>query len=336
MSAGRGPAPAAEERLHEIVANVGEGRDDGAIDRMAQRIRAVERVSLLDVHRDADHDRAVFTYCSSDDAALVDATLALADAALRSIDLRHPTKRGTQAGVHPRVGALDVVPVVPLAGGATLESAAAIAAEIARRLATEAGLPVHRYGAIARTEERRSLPQLRRGGFDGLAAFHATAAGAPDDGPVQPHPSGGAVAVGARPIMVAWNLELVPPLRADRLETAAAHARAIAAEIRGASAGGVAGLQARGFLLVRRGCAQVSMNLHDAPAAAARGATLHALRAQVARAAEARGERLGATEIVGLVPERLLAAGGDPAALEVRGGWTSASLERRLRGASAS
>lgn len=325
-------APTSAGRLHAIVANVSEGRDLAAINRMAQCIRDVADVVLLDVHHDADHDRTVFTFCSSSDTALIEATLELARAALSSIDLHHPNKNGSLAGVHPKIGALDVVPVVPISGSATIKSAAAIATEISQRLGRTLGLPVHRYGAIARSAERRSLSLLRRGGVDALAALHAMPTGAPDDGPTSPHQTGGAVAVGARPVMVAWNIELAPSPQPEQLATSLTHAQQIANEIRGARAGGVAGLQALGFPLVRRGCAQVSMNLHDAFTAAERGDTLHAIRARVAVCAAAYGETIGATEVVGLVPERLLFAGGDPEALAIRGGWASASLERRLSG----
>lgn len=308
---------------HEIVANVSEGRDPALLERLADAIGSVPGAVLLDRHADVDHDRCVLTYVG-DDVALVGATIALARVAMASIDLRAPGKHGAAAGVHPRIGALDVVPVVPIGPDATIESAAALARTIAGRLG-ELGLSVHRYAAIARSAERRSLPNIRRGGFEGLVAAQATAAGAPDDGPALPHERAGAVAVGARPAMVAWNVELAGAPLPAQLRAA----RAIAASIRGSAPGGIAGLQALGFPLASRGCAQVSMNLHEAAAAAKRGDTLHAIRARIGELAVRHGVHIGETEIVGLLPEALLAAGGEPAALAIRGGWERASLERR-------
>jgi glutamate formiminotransferase len=226
--------------------------------------------------------------------------------------------------VHPRIGALDVVPVVPISPSATLEQAAEIARVAGAALATTLNLPVHLYGAAARNEERRSLPTLRRGGFEQLAAHQAAEGGAPDFGPLQPHPTAGATAVGARTLMAAWNIALSG---ADA-DTLLVIAKEIAREIRGTTAGGVCGLQALGFPLASKGIAQVSMNLHDLLEATDRGDTLHAIRERVRVAASSRGAEIGETEIVGLLPERALVAGGNPAALQISGGWERVVLDR--------
>lgn len=308
----------------EIVANISEGRSEAILQQAAAAIQAVPGVTLRDVHSDADHDRSVFTYAAAGGVELVAATLALARVAVASIDLSSPAKSGEGRGVHPRIGALDVVPVVPISPTATLEQAAEIARIAATALATTLSLPVHLYGAAARNEERRSLPTLRRGGFEQLAAHQAAEGGAPDFGPLEPHPTAGATAVGARPLMAAWNIALGG---ADA-DTLLVIAKEIAREIRGATPGGVHGLQALGFPLASKGIAQVSMNLHDLIGATDRGDTLHAIRERVLVAARSRGVEIGETEVVGLLPERALHAGGNPAALQISGGWERVVLER--------
>jgi glutamate formiminotransferase len=308
----------------EIVANISEGRSEAVLRQAAAAIQAVPGVTLRDVHSDADHDRSVFTYIAAGGVELVAATLALARVAVASIDLTSSAKSGEGRGVHPRIGALDVVPVVPISPTATLAQAAEIARVAAAALATTLNLPVHLYGAAARNEERRSLPTLRRGGFEQLAAHQAADGGEPDFGPRAPHPTAGATAVGARPLMAAWNIAL-GGADADMLLQIS---KEIAREIRGATPGGVPGLQALGFPLASKGIAQVSMNLHDLIGATDRGDTLHAIRERVRAAASSRGVEIGETEVVGLLPERALQAGGNPAALQISGGWERVVLER--------
>ena len=308
----------------EIVANISEGRSAEILQQAATAIQAVPGVTLRDVHTDADHDRSVFTYVAAGGAELVTATIALARVAVARIELTSPEKSGVGRGVHPRIGALDVVPVVPISPEATLEQAAEIARVVGAALAATLDLSVHLYGAAARSEERRSLPTLRRGGFEQLAAHQAAEGGEPDYGPRTPHPTAGATAVGARPLMAAWNIALA----GSDADTLLQIAKEIAREIRGATPGGVHGLQALGFPLASKGIAQVSMNLHDLLKATDRGDTLHAIRERVLVAARSRGVQIGETEIVGLLPERALHAGGDPAALQISGGWERVVLER--------
>ena len=308
----------------EIVANISEGRNAEILQQVSVAIQAVPGVTLRDVHTDADHDRSVFTYVAAGGVELVAATLALARIAVASIDLSSPEKSGEGRGVHPRIGALDVVPVVPISPTATLEQAAEIARIAAAALATTLSLPVHLYGAAARNEERRSLPTLRRGGFEQLAAHQAAEGGEPDFGPREPHPTAGATAVGARTLMAAWNIALA----GSDADTLLQVSKEIAREIRGTTPGGVRGLQALGFPLASKGIAQVSMNLHDLLEATDRGETLHAIRERIRAAASSRGVEIGETEVVGLLPERALVAGGNPAALQISGGWERVVLER--------
>lgn len=308
----------------EIVANISEGRSEVILRQAAAAIQAVPGVALRDVHSDADHDRSVFTYIAAGGVELVAATLALARVAVASIDLTSSAKSGEGRGVHPRIGALDVVPVVPIAPAATLEQAAEIARIAAAALATTLNLPVHLYGAAARNEARRSLPTLRRGGFEQLAAHQAAEGGEPDFGPRAPHPTAGATAVGARPLMAAWNI----PLGGANADKLLEISKEIAREIRGATPGGVPGLQALGFPLASKGIAQVSMNLHDLIGAMDRGDTLHVIRERIRAAASSRGVEIGETEVVGLLPERALQAGGNPDALQISGGWERVVLER--------
>ena len=307
----------------EIVANISEGRDPAILQQAATAIQAVPGVTLRDIHSDADHDRSVFTYVAAGGAELVAATLAIARVAVASIDLSRPEKSGEGRGVHPRIGALDVVPVVPISPIATLDQAAEIARVTGAALATSLGLPVHLYGAAARSEERRSLPTLRRGGFEQLAAHQAAEGGAPDFGPREPHPTAGATAVGARTLMAAWNIALT----GAEADTLLVIAKEIAREIRGATPGGVHGLQALGFPLASKETAQVSMNLHDLLEATDRGDTLHAIRERIRAAASSRGVEIGETEIVGLLPKRALVAGGNPASLQISGGWDRVVLD---------
>ena len=308
----------------EIVANISEGRNATTLQQAATAITSVPGVTLRDVHSDPDHDRSVFTYVAASGVELVAATLALARVAIARIDLTSDEKSGAGRGVHPRIGALDVVPVVPISPEATLEQATEIARIAAQALASTLNLPVHLYGAAARTDERRSLPTLRRGGFEELAAHQAAEGGAPDFGPRKPHPTAGATAVGARPLMAAWNIALIGASTAKLL----AAAKEIAREIRGATPGGVPGLQALGFPLASKEIAQVSMNLHDLLAATERGDTLHAIRERIGVAARRRGVEIGETEVVGLVPDRALHAGGNPEALQISGGWERVVLDR--------
>jgi glutamate formiminotransferase len=291
----------------ECVPNVSEGRRPEVVARLAA---AVDRpgVRLLNVSSDPDHHRTVFTLAGTAES-LHAALLALYEEALAAIDLtRH-------RGVHPRIGAVDVVPFVPL--GATPMAAAVAAAErLAAAVAGRFDLPVYLYEEAARSAGRRALAAIRRGGFEGFAAKIADPEWTPDFGPARLHPTAGATVIGARFFLLAFNAVLAT---AD-VEVA----RAVARRVR-ESGGGLPGLRAMGVHLASRGLAQVSMNLVDY-----RRTSLWAALERVRREAEALSTRVIETEIVGLVPEEA-AAGALAEALQCPGLGAGTLLERRLR-----
>ena len=310
---------------YEIVANVSEGRDSAILAVFTAVVAGSPGVRLLDVHHDADHDRSVYTYVGDGDALSL-ATRALARLAVATIDLTSPQKSGAGRGVHPRIGAIDVVPVVPLGPDGSERGAIVIARALARALAADLNLSVHLYGAAARSAARAALPDIRRGGFESLGERQAQPDGEPDEGPAVPHPTAGAVAVGVRPLMAAWNIELTGAPEAKLADAAQAMARSM----RGSTPRGIPGLQALGFRLLSVHGAQLSMNLHNVVAASTAGVTLHSIRARAEEEARLLGVQLGESEIVGLLPESALRAGGDPNVLKIRSGWQRASIESRL------
>ena len=258
-----------------------EGRDRTIIERIAESI-ARTGCCVLDIHSDCDHHRSVFTIIG-DEEQIADGAVALVESATALIDL------GTHCGVHPRIGAVDVIPFVPLQA-AEMADCVAVARRIGRTIADRWALPVYLYGMAARSAHRSSLPQIRRGGFEGLSKKLAEMR--PDFGPRQPHPTAGAVAVGARHLLVAFNVVL------DTAEVAIA--REIALAIREAN-GGLPGVKALGLSLDSRNLAQVSMNLTDITAT-----TIPAAFRAVSREAEQVGVRVLESEIVGLVPKLAL------------------------------
>jgi glutamate formiminotransferase / formiminotetrahydrofolate cyclodeaminase len=270
--------------LIECIPNISEGRREAVVAALADVVSSVDGVCLLDRTADPSHHRAVLTFVG-EPAAIEDAVTALATAAVQAIDLRE------HVGVHPRVGALDVVPFVPMRG-ATMDDAIAVARRVGARLAAAIGVPIFLYQHAATRPERRRLEDIRRGGLDGLARRMVDEGWRPDFGPAQPHPSAGATVVGARDPLVAWNLNLAT---AD-----VAIARAIAREIRERS-GGLTGLRALGLLLAHRGLAQVSMNLTDHHAT-----PMHVVFARVSEAAARLGTHIVESEIIGLVPREAL------------------------------
>jgi glutamate formiminotransferase len=270
--------------LLECVPNVSEGRSREALEALAAAMRGVRGAHLLDLAPDADHHRTVVTLAGGADA-LREAVLALFGWADRWVDLRR------HRGVHPRIGAVDVVPFVPLAG-ATLEQAVAAARETAAAVAERFALPVFLYEEAASRPARRRLADLRRGELDGLAERLAEEEWRPDFGPAALHPRLGATVVGARFFLLAVNALLAT--------AEVAVAREIARAVREAS-GGLPGVRALGLLLPSQGRAQVSMNLVDF-----RKTSLADLLARVAAEAAARGTEVVSTELVGLAPAEAL------------------------------
>jgi glutamate formiminotransferase len=305
-------------RLVECVPNVSEGRRPEVVDEIVAAFAGADpEVLVLDRSSDPDHHRSVITLMGPG-PALVEAAVAGARACARLIDLNH------HRGVHPRMGALDVLPFVPFGAVTRLRGGddpdldcAGLAERAGRRIAAEAGVPVYLYGAAARHPGWAALPAVRGRGFEALRA--ALAAGdtghAPDFGGPGLHPTAGATAAGAREVLIAYNVELA----GAGLELA----RRIATAVRERD-GGLPAVRAMGVPLEDRGLVQVSMNLLDyraTPPAAAYAA--------VAELAELAGARIEASEIVGLVPAGAL-EGTDPADLRLRGPAPELSLEARL------
>ncbi len=267
--------------LLELVPNVSEGRSRAALQDIAEAFAGGDDVWLLDRHSDASHNRSVLTAVAEPDSVL-EASSRLVERAMAHVDLRH------HRGVHPRIGAVDLLPLVPL-DGFSRERAKAIATAVGREIADNFGIPVFLYADSALKSENRGLPRLRRGGFEALEARMAASELVPDFGPNRPHPTAGAVIVGVRALLIAYNVELRTPDRAV--------AQAIARRIR-ASSGGLPHLKALGFELSDPPRAQVSMNLTDF-----RVTSLLAAFDAVEREAARLGVEVARSEIVGLIPE---------------------------------
>jgi glutamate formiminotransferase len=291
--------------LLECVPNVSEGRRPEVVARLAAAAASPPGVRLLDVSSDPDHNRSVLTLAGEPEG-LHQGLLALYEAALAEIDLtRHQ-------GIHPRVGAVDVVPFVPL-GKTPMAAAVAAAGRLAPEVARRFGIPVYLYEGAARRPERTALSEIRRGGFEGLAGKLADPAWAPDFGPARVHPTAGATVIGARFFLIAFNAVLATA------EVEAA--RAIARRVR-ESGGGLPAVRAMGVLLASCGLAQVSMNLVDY-----RRTPIQRALERVEAEAAALGTRVLETEIVGLVPAAAV-RGVAWEALKLPG--PAATLEERL------
>lgn len=238
--------PSLAHRLIESVPNVSEGRRLDVVERLANAITSVPGVHLLDRTSDASHNRSVFTLAGPA-GAVSDALEQLVAGAIREIDM------DAHAGEHPRIGAVDVIPFVPLAE-TTMDDAIAMANAFAERLAERFDLPVYLYARAARRGDRVKLADVRRGQYEGLKVEIAQNGREPDLGPARMHPSAGAVAVGARPFLIAYNINLDSP--------DVEFAKRIARRVR-ESGGGLPKVQANGFFIDEVQKAQVSMNLLD-------------------------------------------------------------------------
>ena len=286
----------------ESVPNFSEGRDGVVIGLLGTEIARFAK--LLDVHADADHNRSVFTFAGNEEQ-IVDALLASIAVAMERIDLR------AQAGVHPRIGSADVVPVVAVKRD-DAELAQGTARLAAERIGADLGLPVFLYGEIG---DGRGPAFFRRGGPEELQRRIDSGELAPDYGPSRLHPSAGGVIVGARRPLIAFNVNLA---HAD-VEAAKAIARAIRERD-----GGFPGVRALGLDLPLAGHAQISMNVEDWEASA-----LHDIVAAIDREADARGVELAGAELVGLMPAGAAIAAAS-AVLRIKGFDASHVLELRL------
>lgn len=294
--------------LIECIPNVSEGRRVEVVARIADAVRAVSGVRLLDHSSDPSHNRSVFTLVG-DAAGVESAVLAIFERAVADIDLR------THKGEHPRLGAVDVVPFVPIEGvtmAECVELARNVGAEVAKRF----GVPIFLYEEASNNPLRKNLEDIRRGEFEGLAAKMATDGWAPDFGPRTPHPSAGASVIGARMALIAYNINLAT----DRLDVA----KKIAAAIRHSS-GGYRFVKAAGFTLQDRGIVQVSMNLTNYEKT-----PIFRVFDTVKREAERHGVRILESEIVGLVPSAALLSAAEYY-LQIEGFKPEQVLENRLR-----
>jgi glutamate formiminotransferase len=293
--------------LIECVPNVSEGRRPDLIARFAAELGAVEGVTLLDHSADANHNRSVFTFAGQPDG-LAHAVLTLATSVVETIDLRH------HRGVHPRLGALDVVPFIPLAG-ASMADCIALARRVGRSIADTLNVPVFLYEEAASNPQRKQLQDIRRGEFEGLGGKMALAEWAPDYGRPFPHPTAGATAVGARHPLIAFNVYLA----SSHLDIA----RRIASRVR-ESGGGLPYVKALGVPIADRGIVQVSMNL-------TRFETTSVQAAFDCVAAQARREGVDVleSELIGLIPRAAL-DGTTPERLGLRHFSADQILEERL------
>jgi glutamate formiminotransferase len=238
--------PELADRLVESVPNVSEGRRLDVVERLAGAITSVPAVHLLDRTSDASHNRSVFTLAGQA-GPVAEALDHLVAAAIDEIDMN------AHRGEHPRIGAVDVIPFVPL-GETTMEEAVELARGFGRRLAERHDLPVYLYAAAASRPERVKLADVRRGQFEGLREEITQRGREPDFGPAVMHSTAGAVAVGARPFLIAYNINLDSPDKELAIR--------IARRIR-ESGGGLPRVQANGFFIDELDRAQVSMNLLD-------------------------------------------------------------------------
>jgi len=297
-------------KIIECIPNVSEGRRSDVVEAIAAAIRAVPGASLLDFSSDASHNRSVFTF-AGDAAAVKAAVLAIYERAVPAIDLR------SHAGEHPRLGAVDVVPFVPIEG-VTMAECVALAKDVASEVARRFAVPVYLYEDASANPARKNLEDIRRGEFEGLAQKMSAPEWAPDYGGPAPHPTAGASVIGARMPLIAYNINL----STDRLDVA----KKIAAGIRHSS-GGFRYVKAAGFELKDRGVVQVSMNLTNYEKT-----PIFRVFETVKREAERYGVAVLESEIVGLVPAAALHAVAEYY-LQLAGFSADQVLENKLRAA---
>jgi glutamate formiminotransferase len=268
----------------ECVPNISEGKDRASIDAIAAAVRGVTGVRLLDVSSDASHNRSVLTFVG-DGPAVRAGVLALFEAALSRIDLR------SHRGEHPRMGAVDVVPFIPIRGS-SVEQCVALSREVGEEVARRFGVPVFLYEESASSEKRRNLADVRKGQFEGFAEKMKDPLWSPDFGPAAPHASAGAVAMGARAFLIAYNINLGTRdlAIADRIAKAIRHL-----------SGGFRYVKAMGVELADRGLVQVSINMTNY-----RKTPLHRVFDCVRSEADRHGVPIVGSEIVGLTPAEAL------------------------------
>jgi glutamate formiminotransferase / 5-formyltetrahydrofolate cyclo-ligase len=276
-------------RVIESVPNISEGRRPEVLEAVVAAMKGVAGLRVLDVQSDKDHNRSVLTLVG-DEASLKDGLLALFEVATSRIDLR------SHQGEHPRVGAVDVVPFIPIEG-ASMKDCVALARDVGQAVAERFRVPVFLYEEAATAPHRRNLEDVRRGQFEGLAERMRDPLWRPDFGPAEPHPSAGAVVVGARMPLIAYNINL----GTSDVEVA----RRIAKAIR-QSSGGYRFVKALGVMLEERNLAQVSINMTDY-----KKTPLFRVFETVRSEAARYGVSVVGSEIVGLVPSEALIDAAD-------------------------
>jgi glutamate formiminotransferase len=295
----------------ECVPNVSEGRRKDVVDALVESVRGTPSVRLLDYSSDSAHNRSVITMVG-DAGPLKAAVLALFEAALHRIDLR------THSGEHPRLGAVDVVPFIPIEG-VSMEECVRLAKETGAEVAERFQVPVYLYEEASANPARKNLEDIRRGQFEGLEAKMSTPGWAPDYGGPRPHPAAGATVIGARMPLIAYNVNLAT----DRLDVA----KKIAAAIR-FSSGGFRYVKAMGVALEDRGIVQVSINLTNYEKT-----PMFRVFEAVKREAARYGVDVLESEIVGLVPAAALVETAEHF-LQLASFTPNQVLENRLRSTS--
>jgi glutamate formiminotransferase len=295
-------------KIIECVPNFSEGYDQTKIESIAGVLKTFPAIRLIDYSGDSDHNRSVFTFLGKPEDVL-EAALAASDQALKLIDMRK------QTGVHPRLGAVDVVPFIPL-GRTKMEDAVDLAHLFGRQLFERFGVPVYFYGHAALIPERRELANVRRGGYEALANKMSNPGDAPDAGKPVFNPRAGATAVGARELLVAYNINL----NCDDLRLA----QIIASLIREKS-GGFPHVRAIGVILKSRRLAQVSMNLTNC-----KETPLKVIYEKVEKLAAERGIEILESELIGLAPKCAF-AGTKPQKLKLVNFTKDRLLETHLK-----
>jgi glutamate formiminotransferase len=294
--------------LVESVPNYSEGRRPEVVDRLAGAVAATDGAYLLDRTSDPSHNRSVLTIAG--EAAAVEAALErTVEVSILDIDMEQ------HSGEHPRIGAVDVIPFVPL-GTTTLAECVELARSFGQRIAQRFELPVYLYARAATRPERIRLADVRKGGYEAVRDEIHLPDRAPDFGPARTHPRAGAVAVGARPFLIAWNINL----ESTDLELARRIARAVRE-----SSGGLPAVQGSGFWIAELGCAQVSMNLLDF-AVTPMWQVFEAVRDRAA----AEGAAIRESELIGLAPLAAFDAVADHSGVPA-----TAPLEERFAAAAA-
>lgn len=303
--------------LIESVPNYSEGRRLEVVDRLAAAVNATDGVHLLDRTSDASHNRSVLTMAG--EAPAVERALeATIEVAIDAIDMEQ------HSGEHPRIGAVDVVPFVPL-GTTTLDACVVLARGFGLHIAERFGIPVYLYARAATRPDRVRLADVRRGGYEAVRDEIALAAAdrLPDFGPHRTHPRAGAVAVGARPFLIAWNINL----DTNDVEVA----KRIARQVR-ESGGGLPAVQGNGFMIEELDSAQVSMNLLDFETT-----PMWRVYDEVARLASGEGVGIRESELIGLAPQAafdgVAERSGVPLHADVAARFAAAAAYLRLRDA---